>query len=126
MSAKSFPLKIGDIALVAAILISAVLLFFCFGRLDGGIVSVVQNGKEIYRFGLNDSRWIGKDIEIDGACHNTLRIENGEVYVAAADCPDQVCVHSAPVSENGGVICCVPNGLTVTVQKEQKWDVIIR
>ncbi len=46
----------------------------------------------------------------------TLVVENGSLSVTQADCPDQLCVHTAPVSKAGETIACVPAGIAVTVE----------
>ena len=40
---------------------------------------------------------------------NTVQIENGKVKMAAANCPDQICVHQKAISRNGESIICLPN-----------------
>lgn len=47
--------------------------------------------------------------------YNTVCINNGEIYVSEADCPDKVCVNTAPIS--GGVIpiVCLPHRLEIRV-----------
>jgi len=37
---------------------------------------------------------------------NTVQIENGKVKMAAANCPDQICVHQKAISRNGESIIC--------------------
>ena len=52
-------------------------------------------------------------IEIGGG--NTCRIEDGEVFMASADCPDQICVNSAPINAHGGSIVCLPNKVILKI-----------
>ncbi len=44
-----------------------------------------------------------------------VEVRSGAVSVKESSCPDKVCVHSSPIDAQGGVIACVPNGVTVTV-----------
>ena len=32
-----------------------------------------------------------------------------------ADCPDQICVHSVPITAKGGSIVCLPNHIVLRV-----------
>jgi hypothetical protein len=46
---------------------------------------------------------------------NTVVIKNGRAYVSKADCKNQICVHSHPISENGETIACLPHRLILTI-----------
>ena len=47
-----------------------------------------------------------------------------------ADCPDQICVHTAEISKDGGSIICLPNRIVLEIISEvpentgEKVDVI--
>lgn len=47
--------------------------------------------------------------------HNKMMIENGSVRMLEADCPDQVCVHTAPISKPGQTIVCLPNRVVIEI-----------
>ncbi len=47
---------------------------------------------------------------------NRIRVEDGAVFVEAADCPDLICVHTGRISEVGGVIACLPHRLIIYVE----------
>ena len=46
---------------------------------------------------------------------NVCEIRGGEVRMTEANCPDQVCVHSVPVSARGESIVCLPNHVVLRV-----------
>ena len=46
---------------------------------------------------------------------NVCEIRDGEVCMTEADCPDQICVHSVPITEKGGSIVCLPNHIVLRV-----------
>ena len=56
----------------------------------------------------------------------TVAVGNGDVHVSAADCPDQVCVHTGTLSKNGQTAACLPSGVTVTVQSDVGPDAVAR
>lgn len=56
----------------------------------------------------------------------TVAVGNGAVRVEAADCPDQVCVHTGTLSKNGQTAACLPSGVTVTVQSTDGPDAVAR
>ena len=51
----------------------------------------------------------------DGGAGNRLLISNQTANMVWADCPDQICVHQAPISHVGETIICLPNRVVVTI-----------
>lgn len=47
---------------------------------------------------------------------NLIRIRDGSVYVAEADCPDKLCLRMRAISKENESIVCVPSGLKVEVR----------
>lgn len=79
-----------------------------------GIKAVVQvGGQEKQELDLSKDRefWVG-DSEIG---RNLIRVENRAVMVAQADCPDKICVHTGPISQEGEVIACLPHGVVIYI-----------
>lgn len=79
-----------------------------------GIKAVVQvGGQEKQELDLSKDRefWVG-DSEIG---RNLIRVENGTVMVAQADCPDKICVYTGPISQEGEVIACLPHGVVIYI-----------
>ena len=83
--------KRGDLYLIVGCLLAALV---CCGlwlllRKDGGTVIVEQNGRETVRYALSEDR----TVRIEGERgYNLLVIENGEAWLAEADCPNLLCV----------------------------------
>ena len=51
---------------------------------------------------------------------NTVRIQNGAVSVCDADCPDRLCIKSAPISQPGEIIVCLPHKLLIEIRSSDK------
>lgn len=49
---------------------------------------------------------------------NKLVIKDGKAYIESADCANQICVHTAPISDTGQSIACLPHKLIVEVVDE--------
>ncbi|MBO4338237.1 MAG: NusG domain II-containing protein [Lachnospiraceae bacterium] len=47
---------------------------------------------------------------------NIIEISDGRVYVKSADCPNQICVNTEPISETGESIVCLPHRMVVSVR----------
>lgn len=58
---------------------------------------------------------------------NTVTVENGEIFVSAASCPDGVCVEHGP-ARAGDPAVCLPNRLVVRLltQNENETDAVAK
>lgn len=103
--------KKGDIILLI-VLIAAIVSTIVFA-LSGGAdtVDIYVDGELKYELSLFKDTTL--DL-LDGAM--TVVIKNKKVWVEESDCPGQVCVHSAPVGESGGMIVCLPNKVVIKVK----------
>lgn len=108
-------MKKADWYLIIGILIFAAgCMFFTKGihPVSGSRVAVsVDNGEKEY-YPLN------KDLEktfVSKEGTNVLVIKDGMAYVKEADCKNQVCVNSRPISKNGETIVCLPHKFVVSI-----------
>lgn len=80
----------------------------------GGATAVIKvEGQVVHTLPLfqDCELWIG-----DGDTgRNLVRVEDGKVMVAQADCPDKVCVHTGAIRREGEVIACLPHNLIVYI-----------
>lgn len=51
----------------------------------------------------------------EGSGYNFLAVDGKRVWMQAADCPDQICVHHIPISGTGESIICLPHKLVVGI-----------
>lgn len=51
---------------------------------------------------------------------NTLVIENGQVYISHATCPDKVCIYQGKISRPGEMIVCLPNLMIAKIVGEEE------
>lgn len=58
---------------------------------------------------------LDEDEEISLGEHNRIRIEDGEVSMIWADCPDQICVEHPNISKNHESIICLPNKVILEI-----------
>lgn len=99
-----------DILLIAAILVIACVLFignFFLFRRPAAQVELSVDGKVVATLPLD------KDTEITvdgfGQGNNHLIIQDGQVWIDEATCPDKVCVHQGKIPKNSNIIVCLPN-----------------
>lgn len=115
MKKKLSTINRNDILLCTGLLLAALciwcIIFFVQKNKssDSLMVVVTVNGEEYYR-GLLLHR---KEIDIDS--HNKVVIEDGEVRMEEADCPDKLCISQGKISKPGQTIICLPNKTMVTI-----------
>ncbi len=109
-------IKTGDKVVIAALLLTAAVLFvlsLALGGEAGGTAVVSVAGEEYARLPLSaDTVYT---VDTDGG-HNVIVVSGGEVFMQQADCPDGHCMAQGSVSRTGEVIVCLPNRVTVTVE----------
>lgn len=116
MNTKIFR-KSDAILLFAVVLIAAAgfLIFSLSHSGTGSFALVTVDGEEYAELPLYD------DAELDIVSPygvNHLVIQSGEVCVSHADCPNQVCVNTGKISEEGELIVCLPHKVVITIESK--------
>lgn len=103
--------RIKEIVIFVAVLcvLLAAVIFISLNKQNGKTVEITENGKA-QSFSLNENRTV--DLK-----NNTVVIENGEVWVSHAVCPNQICVNTGKISAVGEQIACIPNKVLVEIKK---------
>ena len=52
----------------------------------------------------------------DDGGYNVIKVSGGAISVSDADCPDKICVKTAPVSDGIQPIVCMPHKLVIRVE----------
>lgn len=110
-------LLLGAGLLLAALCIWCVIFFVQKnGSTEGLTVVVTVDGEEYYSGLLSGENQQAERREIDIDGHNKAVIENGEVWMEEADCPDKLCISQGKISRTGQTIICLPNKTMVTIK----------
>ena len=93
------------------ILIFFTIFFFIFGHFfskkDSHSILITVNGKPYGTYLLTEDQTISiKDT-------NICEIKNGEAKMISATCPDHLCMKQNPVTNQGGMIVCLPNKVVI-------------
>ena len=80
-------------------------------RPDTGMVEIVQDGEVLYRFDLAAEEDQILEVEYEGRI-NRIEIQDHQIHVLEADCPDQVCVDMGWL-DSAAPIVCLPNHLVI-------------
>ena len=111
---KEKMISAGDIVLLATvILLCVVVTVLLVTSREGGLaVEIVSDGEVVKTMELkNDAEY---EVVTDRGT-NLVVIEDGQVTVKEADCPDKVCVNHKPVSMTGETIICLPHKLVIEI-----------
>ncbi len=107
--------KVGDIVVIAALLLVSLLIFLSSlptRNKTAAEAVICVDGEEYGRYSLSRDR----EIVIEQEGHrNTVEIKDGKVFMKEADCPDRSCVRQGKITKNGEVIVCLPARITVTL-----------
>ena len=84
-------------------------------------VLVKHDGVIIKSFKLSEKTNEEFLYEEDGEI-NRISIKDGVVSIAEANCRDQICVKTQAITQNGGIIVCLPHKVTVEIFSENAED----
>jgi hypothetical protein len=110
-----------DIGLIVSIIIIS--LFFI---LYGGRDAVISNSKTAYIYSNN--KLVGEYVLTDDykdvvkieseTGYNIMHIEDGQIWIHEASCPDKICIYQGKISKNGEMIVCIPNRMFIKIVDE--------
>ena len=111
------------VILILAVLLAAGVLgaYLLLGRQTGSYVMISKDNEEIGTYSLKDDRVIdvGDGNPLDGAAGGAAAaVENGEIYMESAACPDQICVHTGWIDQEHDMIVCMPNKVVVQIVEQ--------
>ncbi len=81
---------------------------------QGNYVTIEQNGTITAVLQINKNQKYNIYNE-DNEIENTILIENGQVSMIYANCPDKICEKHKAIKNNNESIICLPNKVIVTV-----------
>jgi hypothetical protein len=110
-----------DILLGFGILVLALITLVVWKttRTEGNFVNVVVDGKVTETYDLHEDNM--RIIFTDNG-NNVLVIDEGEVYIKSADCPDKICVNHKKISKAGETIVCLPHKLVIEITENEEND----
>ncbi len=107
-------------ALICAVCVAVFLL----PRDKGNTAAVILDGEVIRTVDLTAERCVEFTVSSPGGGLNTIRVENGEIAVTDANCPDKLCVKQGGISSAGVPIVCLPHKLSVEIRGEKEIDAV--
>ena len=113
MKTQKFWLFLVGAILLASITASVLVLR---GRTGSSTALIYQDGECIRTIALDDvSKPFSFTVEWEDG-YNVIEVERGRIRVAAADCPDQVCVRQGWISNSVVPVACLPHRLVIRLE----------
>ncbi|MGN0553856.1 MAG: NusG domain II-containing protein [Oscillospiraceae bacterium] len=97
------------IAVIAAIIFSAVLIFRSIAP-NGSSAAVFYNGEQIASLPLDTDEIYPFD-----EYGVTVEVKNRSVRILHSDCPDKVCERTGFISSSAQTVVCLPNRISVRI-----------
>jgi len=109
--------------IMAGVVLAISCIFFLLGSAgalhsQGGMVGVYRENEKLASYPLSENRRESFPAPDGGS--NVLMIEDGEVYMEEADCPDRLCVKQGRISGTGQAIVCLPHRLVVVIEEGEE------
>lgn len=107
----------------ALAIISIVVIFImCSAETTGKTAKIFSDNKLVRTVSLKKD----DEFKIENSNgYNIIRIESGKISVAESDCKNQICVNHGAIDNNLLPIVCVPNGLVIIVENDNRSSVDI-
>ena len=106
-------MKIWIVLFVVALAVGIIGSVLVLQKPESSIVEIVQDGEVIYRLDLSEYKEAEAiEIAYDGG-KNTVLIENGQIRMSHADCPDQSCIKIGWLKSASLPIVCLPHHLVI-------------
>lgn len=91
----------------------------------GQTVNIIQDGEILYTIDLEHSEDRTIVVEYQGR-KNSIQIQNHQIFVTEADCPDHTCIKMGKLQSAGAPIVCLPNKLVIAFAGESEVDAEVR
>ena len=101
--------------------VSGALSIYLYNRPKGRVVEIISDGKVLYELDLQKEEDREITVEYEGR-KNIIKIENNDIYVSYAECPDHTCMNMGRLSQNGVPIVCLPNKLIIRYKEGSELD----
>ena len=100
------------------ILVSIGAILYFKTSANGTVAVIMQDNAEINRIALDsvNEPYTMRIDNKDGG-YNVILVEHGKISVIEASCPDGVCIHQGAISDDLMPIVCLPNKLSITIEK---------
>ena len=109
------------IILLAAAAALLLIVILAIQSMPGGkIANVYKDGKCIRSIDLSAVKEpFSFTVKDEDGHENVIEVEKGQIRVASANCPDQICVNMGWLSKGVTPIVCMPGRLSISLENEK-------
>ena len=109
--------RAADFIVIAVVLLCAFAIWLYPFLSSEGTSAKIEHAGKSQSVSLAENRII----ELENA---TVKVENGEIFIEEAQCPDSVCIKTGKISREGESIICVPNQIVITIEGDSSVDAV--
>ena len=114
-----------DKKIIIILIVTLLILIFCviwtisaFRKPESRKVLIILNNEIIQEINLDSDENQEFRIQSADGGYNLVRIQNHEICIAEADCPDQTCVKTGVLRSENLPIVCLPHKLIIRFAEE--------
>lgn len=100
------------ITAAAIFLVSAAACIYLLTRPKSCVVEIISGGEVLYTLDLSKEPDRDIVVEYEGR-RNVIRIEDHDIFMLEAECPDHTCIRTGRLRKSGVPIVCLPNKLMI-------------
>ncbi|MBR3932855.1 MAG: NusG domain II-containing protein [Clostridia bacterium] len=101
---------------VAAITAAAGIIYLNTAKAEKKYACIYENGELIHKINLSK---VSKPytITVGG---NVILVEKGQISMAEADCPDEICIKQGAIDNSARPIVCLPNNIVIKLTNDEQ------
>lgn len=85
----------------------------------GNTACIYSDGKLIKTVDLHSAEEQSFTVNSADGGYNVITVKDGSISVTDADCPDRICVMTAPISDGIQPIVCMPHKLVIRIETKR-------
>lgn len=109
------------ILLITIALVGGIFGYSLMRQQKGAVVLIKIDGEVVEELPLEEDTVY--EVTQDGRVSNVVHIEDSQVWITDADCPDKLCENMGKVSKDGQTLVCLPNKVIVQIEGGEGADI---
>ena len=106
------------VILLLSISAAGLLVRYIQGQKTGAYAVLTKAGEVLYRLPLSGECQLTVGEKTGG--YNRVVLQDGEISVTDADCPNHDCIRQGAIKDPGQVIACLPHDLIITIESDDE------
>lgn len=107
------------VAVLSIVFFSLLGIILVNGTSGGSTACIYSDGKLVRTVDLRNAGEQSFTVSSADGGYNVVTVKDGSISVTDADCPDKICVHTAPISDGVQPIVCMPHKLVIRIETKQ-------